>query len=115
MIAVGEAAAINLKCTKTLLANYVSIFFINGKLTDINGLRRLRNHPFWQVTFQVAPLVIPLFSEDLVTFITSFISLVVNVILQPFTSTESTAYLSLIKLYSASKRALAMLPHFSIY
>ena len=67
------------------------------------------------MTFLVAPLVIPLFSEELITFIISFISLVVNVILQPFTPTESTAYLSLIKLYSASKRALEMLPHFSIY
>ena len=93
----------------------MSTFFINGKPTDINGLRKLRNHPFWQVTFLVFPLVIPLFSEDLITFIISFISLVVNVILQSFTPTESTAYLSLIKLYSASKRALEMLPHFSIY
>ena len=67
------------------------------------------------MTFLVFPLVIPLFSEDLITFIISFISLVVNVILQSFTPTESIAYLSLIELYSASKRALEMLPHFSIY
>ena len=35
---VGDASAINPKCTKTVQANGVSTFFINGKPTGINGL-----------------------------------------------------------------------------
>ena len=40
---VPHAAAGNPNRTKTLLAIGVSTFFINGKSTDINGLRKLRN------------------------------------------------------------------------
>ena len=65
-----------------LLANGVSTFFINGKPAAINGLRKLRNP--WLVVFLVVPFnKIPLFSKDLISFIISFISLIVSVILQP--------------------------------
>ena len=49
---VADAAAVNSNGTKTLLANGVSIFFINGKAIVINGLRKLRN-PSWQLVFLV--------------------------------------------------------------
>ena len=42
---VAHAAAVNPNVTKTTLFNGVSKFFINGKPTDINGRRKLRNHP----------------------------------------------------------------------
>ena len=42
---VADAAAVNTNGTKTLLTNGVSIFFINGEPTDVNGLQNLRNHP----------------------------------------------------------------------
>ena len=44
-VSVAEAATVNREGNKTLLANGVSIFFINGKPADINGLRKLRNPP----------------------------------------------------------------------
>ena len=42
---VAETTAVNSKCTKTLLANGEKSLCINGKPTDINGLRKLRNSP----------------------------------------------------------------------
>ena len=42
---VADNDAINPKCYKTLFANGISIFFINGKPAIINGLRKLRNPP----------------------------------------------------------------------
>ena len=54
--------------------------FINGKTAVINGWRKLRNLPSWQVIFVVVPFKKFLFSEDLITFIISFISLFVRVI-----------------------------------
>ena len=58
---VAEVVAINPNGTKTLLTNGLITFFINGKPAIINGLRKLK------------------FSEDLITFIITFISLFVNV------------------------------------
>ena len=42
---VAEAAPVNPTGTKTLLANGVSRFFINGKPGVINCLRKLKNPP----------------------------------------------------------------------
>ena len=71
---------------KTLLANGVSTFFINDKLAVINGLRKFKNPPSWLVIFLVVSFnKIPLFSKDLITFIISFISLLVRVIPEPVT------------------------------
>ena len=65
-----------------LLANGVSTFFINGKPTDINGLRKLKNLLPWLVMFlAVSSKNMPLFSKDLITFI--IFSLFVNVIPEP--------------------------------
>ena len=68
---VSDADAINLNGINTLLANGKSTFFINEKATDINDLRKLRNPSFNKI---------PLFTEDLITFAISFISLFVSVI-----------------------------------
>ena len=43
---VADNDDVNPQCTKTLLANGISTFFINGKPAVINGLRKLRNPPF---------------------------------------------------------------------
>ena len=65
---VTEAAAVNPEGTKTLLANGVSKFFINGKPVVINGLRKLRNLPFRLLIILVVSFKkIPLFSKDLIT------------------------------------------------
>ena len=40
---VPDVAIVNPNGTRKLFANDVRIFFINGKPTDINGLRKLRN------------------------------------------------------------------------
>ena len=42
---VADTAAVNPNLIGTILANVVSLFFIIGKLADINGLRKLRNPP----------------------------------------------------------------------
>ena len=42
---VDDAAAVYPNGIKTILANDVSTFFINGKEVIINGLRKLENHP----------------------------------------------------------------------
>ena len=52
---VADAAGVNLNGIKILLANGVCVFFINGKLDIINGLRKLRNPPSWLIIFLVAP------------------------------------------------------------
>ena len=52
---VAEAAAIKPNGIKTLYANGVTAFFINGKPADINGLRKLRNPPSSRVIFLVVP------------------------------------------------------------
>ena len=57
------------------------MFFINGKPSVINDLRKFRNPPPWLVIFAIVPFYkIPLFSKDLVTSIIYFISLFVRVI-----------------------------------
>ena len=62
----------------------VSAIFINGKPAIINGLRKFKNPPSWQVIFVVVSFIkIPLFSKDLITFIIYFISLFVRVIPEP--------------------------------
>ena len=40
-LSAADHAVVNLNGIKTLLANYLSTFFINGKITFINGLRSL--------------------------------------------------------------------------
>ena len=52
-VSVAEATAVNPNGTKMLLANGISLFFINGKLPVINGLRKLRNSPSWLLIFLV--------------------------------------------------------------
>ena len=79
-VSVPEAATINPKGTRTLLANGV----INGKPTDINGLKKLWNHPSWLVIFLGVPFKNILFSKDIIAFI-SFISLLfLNPLTMPF-------------------------------
>ena len=76
---VADTAGDNPNGNKTYLGNGVIALFINGKPAVINGLRKLRNHPPWLVNFLVVLFNnIPLFSKDLITFITSFISLLVR-------------------------------------
>ena len=68
---------------KTILADGVSTFLINGKPAVINRLIKFKNPLSWLVTFLVVPFnKIPLFSKDLFTFIISFILLFVRVILE---------------------------------
>ena len=58
----------------------MSTFFINGKPTDFDGLRKLRNPPSSIIILLIVPIKkIPLFSEDLITFIIYFISLLFSV------------------------------------
>ena len=79
LIAVSVANGI-----KTLLVRGVSMFFVNGKPTVINGPRKLRNRPSWVVIFLVLPFSeIPLFPKYLITFLMSFTSLFVRVIPEP--------------------------------
>ena len=62
---------------------------MNGKPAVINGLRKFKNPPSWLVIFLVVSFnKIPLFSKDFVTFIISFISLFIRVILVPKTLSE---------------------------
>ena len=80
----ADIPADNSNGIKTLLASERGTLFINGKLALINDLRKFRNPPSWMVIFVVVPLnKIPLLSKDLITFITSFISLFVGVIPEP--------------------------------
>ena len=82
----ADAAVVNPNGTKTLLANGVSTYFINGKPTDINSLRKLRNPPFWLLMILVLVVSfnkIPVFSKDLITFAISFTSLFVSVVPEP--------------------------------
>ena len=43
---VTDTAVVNVNDVRTLIANDVIIFFINGKPALINGARKLNNHPF---------------------------------------------------------------------
>ena len=77
---VADVAAVNPNGTKTLLLNGVSAFFIKGKWVVINGLRKLQKHPSWLLIFLVVLFnKIPIFSNDLITFIISLISLFLSV------------------------------------
>ena len=79
-----NAAAVNLRSTRTLFANGVSIFFVNGKATLVNRARKLCIPPSWLLIFLVIPLNnMFLFSKDLLTFAMSFVSLFVSVIPEP--------------------------------
>ena len=78
---VADAAVVNPKRTIAHLANVVSTFFINGKLTFIKVPRKLSNPSFWLIIFLLVPFnKIPLFSKELIAFIISFISMFVSVI-----------------------------------
>ena len=56
-----------------LLANGVNAFFIKGKLTGINGSKKLRNPPSRLSIFViVSSKKIHLFSKDLINFTISF-------------------------------------------
>ena len=50
----ADAATVNPKGTKTLLANYVSTLFINSKPAVLNSLRKLRNPPSWLLFFSTS-------------------------------------------------------------
>ena len=92
----------------------MSIFLINGRLAVINGSRKMRNPPSWQVIFIAVPFKkMPLFSKDLITFITLFhnISLFVSVSTEP-SKNPGGGLLLLIKLHPASKRAAEMFSPF---
>ena len=53
-----------------LLENSVSAFFINGKATLVYGVINLNSPSFWLLIFLVVPFnKVPLFSKDLITFI----------------------------------------------
>ena len=68
-----NAAAVNPKGTKTLLANDISTLFINGNPVLIDGPRKLSNPPSWQLIFLLVPFnKIPPFSKNLVTILISF-------------------------------------------
>ena len=43
-VSVADAADVNPSGIKMILANGVSLFFINGKTADFDCLRKLRNH-----------------------------------------------------------------------
>ena len=68
--------------TKTLLANGLSKFSINGKPTSINDFKKLRHPPSWLTMFQVTPSnKVSLFSKDLITLYhlcQYFLALVLN-------------------------------------
>ena len=94
--AAAAAAAVNTNGIKTLLANGVSTFFVNGKPAVINDLRKFRNPPSWLVIFLAVPFnEVSLFSKDLTTFIISFISLSVRVIPDPLPAIYSLLNLSI--------------------
>ena len=93
----AEAATVNSKGTKLVLANYVSTVFISAKPTDINGLRKLRNPLSWLVIFvAVSSNSIPLFSKDLITFIIYIFSLLVNAIPEPSNYAFLMAWINLL-------------------
>ena len=51
----ANAAFLNPKGTKTLLANDISTFLINGKATFVNGAKKLSSPPFSILIFLVVP------------------------------------------------------------
>ena len=78
------AAAVNTNGSKTLLANGVNTFFIKGKLTGINGLKKLRNPSSQILTFVVGFFnTIHIFFKDPINFVISFTSLFISVIPGP--------------------------------
>ena len=67
-VSLADAVAINHNGTKTFLANDMSTFSINGKRTDLNGIRNSRKRTFCLLIFLLVTLnEIPLFSKDLIT------------------------------------------------
>ena len=63
---IAASSADNPVWNKTLLANEVSILFVNAKAAVINGLQKFKNLPFWQVIFLLVPFnKIPPFSKDI--------------------------------------------------
>ena len=83
-VSIADATVVNPNNTKRFLANDVSTFFIIGKPTEINDLRKLRNSRLWLLIFLVVAFSkTPPFSKELITFIISFISLFVRNIPSP--------------------------------
>ena len=71
---VADVAAVNPNGIKMLLDNGVKTLFVNGKPTDIDGLRKLKNLHFWLLIFLVVPFnKIFLFSKNQINFIVSLI------------------------------------------
>ena len=68
----------NYNGNRTILANGISTFLVNGKLVLINRPKTLVRNPLsWLLIFEVVPFNnISVFSRNLITFIISFISLI---------------------------------------
>ena len=106
---VADIAADNLNGIKIFLAKVLSKLFINGETTVIDNLGKFRNPPSWLVIFLVVPLnKIPLFSIDLITFITSFISLFVRVFPKPAIDENAFLIFLPIKLSTASTKVFLL-------
>ena len=81
---IDDVAGVKTNGIKTLLANVVNTLFIDIKPAVVNSLRKSINLPSWLILFPVIPFnKIPPFSKNLITFITSFISLLVSLIPGP--------------------------------
>ena len=72
--------------TKHFLANGVITLFINSKLAVINGIRKIKNPPYWLIIFLIVPLIKCFYFVK--TFIMSFISSLVKIIPVPWTLSE---------------------------
>ena len=76
---IADAATANPNCSGKRLANNGSTFFINGKTTLANCVRKLINPLFWLLIFLVLLFNnIPAFSIELITFMISSILLFVR-------------------------------------
>ena len=105
---VAEGVAVNPNGTKTILANGASTLFINGKPTDNNDFRKLRNPPSWQVIFSGVPFnKISLFSEGLIIFTISFVTLFVSTIPEFLNNDKGFILILLLaRIYPGSKKNL---------
>ena len=100
--------AVNTNGTKTILANGANTLFINGKPTDNNDFRKLRNPPSWQLTFSGVPFNnISLFSKRQIIFTISFVTLFVSTIPE-FLNNDVNVVLMLLlaRIYPGSKKNL---------
>ena len=84
---IANADAVSPNGAKTFLANYVSMFFVNGTAILINGARNLSNPPSWLLILLVVHFnKIPLFSKVIITLLIYFVSFFVSTIPQPLIS-----------------------------